>query len=81
MGLLVVDELEVVWPLDSIRIKAKAATQTATKACAQMLQTHKTRSWPAGTTLDAMARTIASEHRLQSAMSTAFISITLPHIR
>ncbi|MDR5865685.1 contractile injection system protein, VgrG/Pvc8 family [Halomonas koreensis] len=45
-----------------------------------MLQTKKTRSWEAGTTLGDMVRTIAGEHGLEPAVQDAMDGIGLSHI-
>lgn len=79
MGLFVVDEVEVAgWP-SVLVIRARASVQTASKGGKVNLQTQKTRSWPAGTTLGALASKIASEHGLTAVVSASLRGIALPH--
>jgi len=79
MGLFVVDEIEVSGFPGEMIIRARAAPYEASKAGKSQLQTQKTRSWPKGTTIGAMVKRIAGEHRLKPAVSAALASIALPH--
>lgn len=79
MGLFVVDEIELSgYPCEMV-IRARAAPYETSKGGKKDLQTQKTRSWPKGTTLGAMVKRIAGEHRLTPAISSALASIALPH--
>jgi len=79
MGLFVVDEVELSgYPCEMV-IRARAAPYETSKGGKKDLQTQKTRSWPKGTTLGAMVKRIAGEHRLQPAISPALAAIALPH--
>jgi len=84
MGLYVVDSLEVSWPPNQLKIIAKAAP-LAVSASGEgsqraWLQTKKSRSWEAGTTLGDMVRTVAAEHGLEPAVQAAMAGIGLSHI-
>lgn len=79
MGLFVCDEVEVAgWPGEMV-IRARAAVYEKSKGGKTDLQTQKTRSWDAGTTLAAMVEKIASEHSLTAAVAESLKSIQLPH--
>jgi uncharacterized protein len=79
MGLFVVDEIEVSGFPGEMIIRARAAPYTESKGGMRDLQSQKTRSWPDGTTIGAMVKRIAGEHRLKPAVSAALASIALPH--
>jgi uncharacterized protein len=79
MGLFVVDEIEVSGFPGEMIIRARAAPYTESKGGMRDLQTQKTRSWPKGTTIGAMVKRIAGEHRLKPAVSAALAGIALPH--
>lgn len=79
MGLFVCDEVELSgWPGTMI-LRARAAPYEKSTQGKTDLQTQKTRSWKAGTTIGAMVRKIAQEHGLESAVSESLASIALPH--
>ena len=84
MGVFIVDSVDVSWPPNQLKIVAKAAplavSQSGEGSQRPMLQTKKTRSWEAGTTLGDMARTIAGEHGLEPAIQEAMAGIGLSHI-
>jgi len=84
MGVYVVDALDIEWPPNRLRITAKAAPLAASRSgqgsTRLMLQTKKSRSWPAGTTLGALVQSIAQEHGLIPAVQAELASITLPHV-
>ena len=73
VGLFTVDELTAEGPPDVLVIRARAADFR------QSLKEQKTRSWE-DKTLDAIARTIASEHRLEPVIADALKSTTIAHI-
>ena len=77
-GLFVVDEIELAGVPGSMVIRARAATQEKSKSGKTDLQTQKTRSWAKGTTIGAMVKRIAGEHRLTPAVSAGLASIALP---
>lgn len=79
MGLFVVDEIEQSGYPCEVVIRARAAPYETSKGGKRDLQTQKTRSWPKGTTLGAMVKRIAGEHRLTPAISPGLASIALPH--
>lgn len=79
VGMFVVDGVELSgFPAEMV-IKAAAAPYEKSKGGKVDLQSQKTRSWPAGTTLGDMVKRIAGEHRLQPACSPKLASIALPH--
>lgn len=83
MGVYIVDELKVRWNagVSELEIKAKASPQAAETPSGYMpLQTQRTRSWDAGTTLGGMARTIAGEHGLQAVVAEELDGVVLDHI-
>jgi len=83
MGVYVVDSLEISWPPNQLKIVAKAAplaeSSSGQGSTRLMLQTKKTRSWEAGTTLGEMVAVIAAEHGLAPAVQSAMAGISLPH--
>lgn len=80
VGLFVVDEIEVGgWPA-TLTIRARAAVYEASKGGKADLQSQKSRTWAAGTTLGAMVRKIAAEHGLGPVVSPVLSSIALPHV-
>lgn len=81
MGVFVVDEIELSGPPYVMKIKAKASPQTAASRSGQVaLQSQRTRSWEAGTTLGDMTRTIAGEHGLRAAVDAQLDAVVLPHV-
>lgn len=77
-GLFVVDEIELAgFPCEMV-IRARAAPQEKSKGGKTDLQTQKTRSWAKGTTIGAMVKRIAGEHRMTPAVSSELSSIALP---
>jgi phage protein D len=79
MGLFVVDEIELSgWP-GTMTIRARAAPYEASTGGKTDLQTQKSRSWKAGTTIGALVAKIAGEHSLKPAVSPSLSSIALPH--
>jgi hypothetical protein len=84
LGTYVVDDIELTWPPNQLRITAKAAplaeSASGEGSTRLMLQTKKTRSWEAGTTLGDMVSTIAAEHGLGAAVQPAIAGTVLPHI-
>jgi hypothetical protein len=83
MGVYIVDSLEMSWPPNQLKIVAKAAplaeSTSGQGSTRLMLQTKKTRSWEAGTTLGDMVRALAGEHGLTPAVQDAMAGIVLPH--
>lgn len=80
LGLYVVDEVEVAgWP-GTMTIRGKAAPFTTGKGGKTDLQTQKSRSWPAGTTLSDLVAKIASEHGMEPAVSQSLADKVLPHL-
>ncbi|MGN6329525.1 MAG: contractile injection system protein, VgrG/Pvc8 family [Rhodanobacter sp.] len=78
-GLFIVDEIELSGYPCEIVLRACAAPYETSKGGKIDLQTQKTRSWPKGTTLGAMVKRIAGEHRLKPAISPGLAAIALPH--
>lgn len=79
MGRFVFDEAEVGgWP-SYMTIRCRAAPQDKSSRGQKDLQTQKTRSWKAGTTIGAMVKKIAQEHGMQAAVAASLASIALPH--
>jgi len=79
MGLFVIDEAELSGFPQQVIIRARAAPYTESKGGMRDLQTQKTRSWPKGTTIGAMVKRIAGEHRLKPAVAPSLADIVLPH--
>lgn len=79
-GLFIVDEVELSGPPDKVVIRAHAAPHTLSKKQKTSLQTQKTRSWEAGTTLGALVEAIAGEHGLTAEVASDLAGIALPHI-
>lgn len=78
-GLFVCDEIELSGYPGEVVIRASGAPYEASKGGKTRLQSKKTRSWPKGTTLGAMVKRIAGEHRLTPSVSSALAGIALPH--
>jgi len=78
MGLYVVDEIILSGPPDIMTIKALAAPFKKSSTYAA-LQDQKTRSWDP-CTVETLVKTIAKDHGLTAAVSTALAGITLDHI-
>lgn len=80
MGLFVVDELRLDGPPDRLTISAKAAVHTAKSAAGlRALQSQKRRSWPVGTTMADVVKTIAGEHGMTPEVGAELAAIALPH--
>ncbi|RSZ56174.1 phage tail protein [Massilia atriviolacea] len=80
MGLYCVDEIEYSgWP-GEMTIRARGAIFDKTPKGKATLQSQKTRSWAAGTTLGAMAATIAREHGMEAAVAASVTGIALPYV-
>lgn len=79
MGLFVVDEIELSgWP-STMTIRARGAPFEKSKGGKTNLQTQKTRSWDAGTTISTMVEKIAGEHGLRAAVAASLATVELPH--
>lgn len=80
MGMFVCDEIEMSgWPCNMV-IRARGAVFDKTPKGKANLQSQKTRSWAANTTMGAMVAKIAKEHGMEPAVSASLKSIPLPHI-
>lgn len=77
-GLYIVDEIEMSGEPRTMTIRARAAPYEASTGGKQDLQTQKTRSWKAGTTIGAMVSKMASEHGLKASVSATLAKIALP---
>lgn len=66
------------WPLEMV-IEATAAPWDETPKGKVDFQSHKTRSWKAGTTIGAMVEKMAKEHGMTAAVSPSLASVALPH--
>lgn len=78
MGLYIVDEVEVSGPTPLMKIKALGAPLGRTAAFSA-LQASRSRSWLPCTVGD-IVKTIAEEHGLKPAVSSAFAALALDHI-
>lgn len=78
MGTFVCSEIELEGPPDSMRITARSAAYDQTPKGVSDLQTHKNRTWKAGTTIGALVAKMAKEHGMKSAVSPALASVQLP---
>lgn len=82
MGLFVVDEIELSGGSSepaTMTISGRAAPFDKSKGGKANLQSQKTRSWPANTTIGAMVKKIAGEHGMEAAVSPSLASVKLPH--
>ncbi|HKY46159.1 MAG TPA: contractile injection system protein, VgrG/Pvc8 family [Pyrinomonadaceae bacterium] len=79
MGLFVCDEIELSGPPNEMIIRARAAPYEKSSKGKSDLQTQKSRSWKNGTTIGAMVRKIAEEHKMKAVVSASLASIRLPH--
>ena len=82
MGLYSLDEVRESGPPSQVTLTAKAAAFAGGSAAADYtpLQTKKTRSWEAGTTVAAMVQTMAQEAKLTPVVTTTAAALVLPHI-
>ena len=80
MGIYIADEIEENSPPRTITAVCRAKAQAETQGGYAPIHQHKTRSWPAGLTLGAIAKTIASENGLKSGITAAAASIMPGHI-
>ncbi|HHW4679773.1 MAG TPA: phage late control D family protein [Xylella sp.] len=79
MGVFVCSEIELSgWP-GTMTLRAHAAPWEGTPQGKSDLQTQKTRSWPAGTTLGTMLSMMAAEHGMEAAISHSLSGVALPH--
>ncbi|MDM5178530.1 contractile injection system protein, VgrG/Pvc8 family [Massilia sp. DJPM01] len=80
MGMFCVDEIEYSgWP-GEMTVRARGAIFDKTPKGKANLQSQKTRSWAAGTTLGAMVTKIAKEHGMEGAVSASLKSVALPYV-
>ncbi len=79
MGLFTCDEVELSGPPGAMTIRGRAAPYDPNSRNRVSLQSHKSRSWKAGTTIGALVGAIAKEHGLRPAVSARLASIALPH--
>lgn len=79
MGRFVFDEAEVGGFPSYMVIRGRAAPQAMTPKGLKELQTQKSRSWKAGTTVGALVKKIASEHGMTAAVAKSLASVALPH--
>lgn len=80
MGTFTVDEISWEGPPDRLMITARAAAYDQANDGAYHLQTQKVRSWPAGTTISAMVKKVASEHGMTGLVDSTLSGIALPHV-
>ena len=80
MGDFVCDELELSGFPSEMTIRARSAIFDTSKKGKTDLQSQKTREWKKDTTIGAVVKKIAGEHKLEPAVSTSLESIKLPHI-
>lgn len=79
MGLFICDEVELSgWP-GAMVIRARAAPYDKSQGGKSNLQTQKTRSWRAGTTVGSLVKKVAEEHGMKSSVSDGLAGIKLPH--
>ncbi|PZQ21183.1 MAG: phage tail protein [Sphingopyxis macrogoltabida] len=82
MGLFIVDEIEMSGGSavpSTMAISGRAAPFDKSKGGKVNLQTQKTRSWAADTTIGAMVAKIAGEHGMEGAASASLANVKLPH--
>ncbi|WP_171178677.1 phage late control D family protein [Ruegeria sp. HKCCD8929] len=80
MGLYIADEVEESSPPRAITVTGRAKAQGETSSGFAPIQQQKTRTWPAGMTLKALADTIVAENNLKSGVTEAAAAIVLGHI-
>jgi uncharacterized protein len=78
-GIFVCDGVSVKGYPEQMTIHANAAPWDQTPKGKVDFQSHKTRSWKAGTTIGAMVAKIAQEHGMAALVSPALSSVVLPH--
>lgn len=79
MGLYVCDEIRMGgWP-GTMTLVGRAAVWAGTPQGKTGFQTQYTQSWADGTTIGAMARTMAKRHGMTAAVSAALDGVRLPH--
>lgn len=80
MGLFIADRVEVSGPPDAMNISAVASPHGETTSGKTSIAEHKSRSWPAGTTLGSLVADVAADHGMGAAVSPSLASIELPHL-
>ena len=80
MGLYIADEIEEASPPRAITAVCRAKAQGETQSGYAPIHQQKSRSWPAGTTLQAIASTMAGENGLELGITDAAASIVPGHI-
>lgn len=80
MGLYIADEIEEASPPRAITVVCRAKAQGETESGYAPIHQQKSRSWPAGMTLQAIASTIAGENGLEPGITEAAASIVPGHI-
>ena len=80
MGRYIVDEIALSGPPHRMTITGRAAIHEETSDGLTELQTQKSRSFPAGTSLGELTEELAADHGLEPVISDALGAITLPHI-
>lgn len=80
MGIYIADEVEEASPPRAITIVGRAKAQGETDSGFAPIHQQKTRSWPAGMTLKAIAQTIAGENGLKAGVTEAAGAIVPGHI-
>lgn len=80
MGLWIVDEIRISGPPDSMTLIARAAAFIKTLKGKLALTSHRNRTWPVGTTIEAMVKKMAARSKLETAVSSTMAGIVLPHI-
>jgi phage protein D len=82
MGAYIIDEVKYSGPPDKIEIGGKAAAFATDAAVVDKyppMQERRSRSWPEGTTIAAMVRTMSDETKLKTYVSPSSAGIALPH--
>ena len=80
MGLYIADEVEESSPPRQIVVSGTAKAQGETQSGMAPISQQKTRSWPAGLTMEAIVKTIAGENGLKSGITEAAAKIVPGHI-
>lgn len=78
-GVFVCDGVSVKGFPEEMTLHAHAAPWDETPKGKTDFQSHKTRSWAAGTTIGAMVSKIAQEHGMAALVSPSLASVALPH--
>jgi hypothetical protein len=76
----IVDEVEILGPPDRMIIRAQTNPKSSADQAYASFATHKSRTFPTGSTIQAVVAQIAKDHSMTGVVSASLASIQLPQI-